>query len=92
MPLKTLKVANSCRLNENPLQSLCEGLELFPRTNALEILDITITVYAVDRLVSVRDGWGRWDIVTQHPAYRTGAHTSPSGPNLANILQRRPVR
>lgn len=55
-------MVNSCRLNED-LRGLCEELELFPGTNALEILDITIIVYAVDRLVSVRDEWGRLDTV-----------------------------
>ena len=56
-------MVNSCRLNEDLLRGLCEELELFPGTNALEILDITIIVYAVDRLFSVRDDWGRLDAV-----------------------------
>ena len=56
--LKTLKVAHSCQLDEDLLQGLCEELELFPRTNALKILDITITVYAADRLVSVQKRMG----------------------------------
>ena len=58
-------MVNSCRLNED-LRGLCEELELFPGTNALEILDITIMLYAVDRLVSVRDEWGRLDTVLSH--------------------------
>ena len=49
--------------NEDLLQGLCEELELFPGPNALEILDITIIVYAVDHLISVRDEWGRLDTV-----------------------------
>ena len=58
-------MVNSCRLNED-LRGLCEELELFPGTNALEILDITIIVYAVDHLVSVRDEWGWLDTVLSH--------------------------
>lgn len=63
--LGATEVVNSCRLNED-LRGLCEELELFPGTNALEILDITIILYAVDRLVSVRDEWGRLDTVLSH--------------------------
>ena len=60
-------MANSCQLNEDLLRGLCEEFELFPGTNALEILDITmIIVYAPDRLVSVRDEWGRLDTMLPH--------------------------
>ena len=59
-------MVNSCRLNEDLLRGLCEELELFPGTSALKILDITIIVYAVDRLVSVRDEWGQLNTVLYH--------------------------
>ena len=61
--LTTLKVVfNMIWCNEVPLEGLCDELDLLPRNNVLEILDIEMEL-STDLLFPQEEPWGQLDCV-----------------------------